>query len=616
MALYVDKASFECVTTRDELSQWITACTKAGEFAFDTETTGLDVFKDELVGISLAVQIGDKIEACYIPVAHKSKERQLARHVVVTALRPLLESKKIKKVFQNAAYDLAIMRRYDVRIENIDDTMLMSYCLSMASDMRGHGMDHLAMKYLKHRTIQFDDVVVKELGMETFADVSLPVATAYAAEDSAVTLLLARVLKAYLAKAKIWGVYTEIDAPLVPVLDRMFEHGANVNVHQLRKLATKWKQRLAQIEDDIYELAGEKFELNSPKQLGNILYDKLGLECFVFTDSGARGTGKEALELLDHQIVEAILEYRGLTKLVTTYCEGLETKIEPATGKVHTSFTITITKTGRLSSRNPNLQNIPTRTKEGKEIREAFIAGTDRLLAICDYSQIEYRIAAHVSGDPTMLKAYADGIDFHDLTAADIAGQPIDWVSTDEGKPVRRIAKTVNFLTLYGGGPGALAYQAKIELDAAYEFMDRHRKTFDRFYEWKEELWEAARRDGYVWTPFGRRIPLPGIRSKDRGVRGHSERLAVSGAIQGGAGDLIRVAMTAVDKALASKPLWGARQFITCHDELVVDVKSKYAEQCGALVKSTMETCSTNLVAWRVPIEAGCDIGKSWADKG
>ncbi len=617
MKIWFDKERFECVTTTIQLDAWDAKLSAARTICADSETTGLDTMSVALVGVSLAVQNDDtgEIEACYIPVGHTELAcqgtEQLPIQYVLAMLKKHFEDAKKPKVFHNAAYDLVIFERYGLRVQNVHDSMYAAYTLEGRVDIGGLGMDHLAQKYMKYQTIKFSDVVLPKLGHQTFADVQLKHATVYAAEDTAVTLAIMRIFQKMLKSSDLWEVYTEIDRPLIPVMHSMKMAGARVDVDHIKKLNKVWSKRLEEIQRDIYKLSGQKFSLGSAQQMAKVLYDDLKLECLVYTESGAQSTGKEALEALDHPVVEAILEYRKLSKLISTYCTGLETKTDPKTGLVHTEFTTTVTKTGRFSSRNPNLQNIPVRTAEGKEIRKAFVAAKGEKLVICDYSQIELRIAAHVSGDPVLVRAYLENKDLHQLTASTVSGLPFDKV----GKPERDVAKTANFLTLYGGGPGALAYQAKIELDAAYNFMFEHQKAHERFYDWKEELWEEARRDRFVVTPFGRRIWVPEITSKDRAKRGASERLAVSGVIQGGAGDLIRLAMARVHRDLDEKPKWRAKLFITCHDELLVRCKADYAEPCAALVQAGMETCWHGRVEFKVPITASADIGDSWADK-
>lgn len=613
MALTFDPKTFETVTTKAQLAKWLKLCREAKSVCFDTETTGLDVFTVELVGMSLAIEANDRIEACYIPVGHTKEAcggtKQLPLKYVVNALKSILEDPTKPKVFQNGLYDLAIMTRYGVDIQNIHDSMFMSYTLTMMSDMGGHGMDYLALKYLKHRTVKFQDVVVERLGRKTFADVPLPLATYYAAEDGAVTLMLAKVLQRYLVQAGLWEVYNEIDRPLIPVLHDMQMYGVKVDVPKLAGLKGEWTEILDEAKRDMCAHAGdENFNPGSPKQLAELLYDRLKLPCWATTKSGSRSTAKGVLEIMEgeHPAIDAILDYREIAKLIGTYCDKLPEHVKAHTGRVHAGTRCTVTRTGRLSM-TEGLHQIPTRARKGKpirgrQIREAFLAEVGRKLVCCDYSQIEVRVLAQVSGDPTLIKAFEDGEDIHEAVAkrAFKVAKPSD----DQ----RSAAKTITFGLIYGMSAPSLARRLGVTLHEAEDFIDAYFEAMPTVQDWIESVHREARKNGYVETIFGRRIRIPNCNSKDDRLRARAMRQAVNYVIQGSAADLMRLALSEAKKRLSNI----GRVLLSVHDEIIVECAAEHVELACERLSSAMRECSVGRIDWRVPIVADAEHGDNW----
>ena len=610
MNFHFDPAKFECIQTKAGLAKWIKLCTEAKSFAYDTETTGLDTFAVDLVGHALAVE--DKsgtgeVYACYIPTAHR-KGRQLDNADVLNALAPLLSSTK-PKVLSNALYDMLVLRqpRYDVQLRNPHDIVLQSYVL-YGSTVMSHGMDASSERLLGYKPIKFRDVVIEALGRHDFRDVPLDEATAYSAEDTAVTLVLAKVLQKLLIDEGLSDVY-QMDRRLLPALCDMKLAGIKIDVAKLQQLDALWEKDCKRIETEAHRIAGEKFSLRSPDQMADVLYTKRGLRVPGYTKGGKRSADKFALEELSgDELVDTLVAYRAKATLRSNFTTTLPGKAR--NNRVHPEHKITRTSTGRLACAQPNTQQIPTRTEDGARLRECFIASPGMLLVGCDYSQIELRVCAHVTQDPVLLRAYRDGVDIHSLTASTIAHVPVDQVAKED----RNKAKTGNFLTLFGGGAGAFAKQTKVSKAEAYAFIEDHRTALSRLYEWKEEVWEQARRDLYVDTIFGRRVHVPDINSRDGEKSGHDERLAVSGKIQGSAADLMRLAIVAVHDALREQFRGRARLLLSVHDELLCEAEKGIAEKVKEVVKHTMETCADHLVDWSIPIIAEAEVGETWRE--
>lgn len=621
MPLHFHTDKFECVTTEAQLNRWLKLCREAKSVCFDTETTGLDVFTVDLVGCSLAVEIeNQEIIACYIPLAHDTKAKQLPLKKVVKALKPILEDPDKPIIFQNALYDMAIMSRYGVNITNIHDSMLMSYSLTAMADAGGHGMDYLALKYLKYRTVKFGDVVVEALGMKTFAEVDLPKATYYAAEDGAVTLMLAKVLQAYLVKRDLWRVYDEIDRPLLPVLHDMQMRGVKVDVPKLTNLKTDWTKLLLESRAEMWKLAGYEFNPSSPTQLAQLMYDELKLPCWATTKSGARSTAKAVLEAMEgeHPVIDAILDYREISKLIGTYCDKLPGVVNPKTGRVHASTRVTVTRTGRLSM-TEGLHQIPTRARKGKplrgrQIREAFLAEKGLKLVCADYSQIEVRVLAHVSQDPTLLQAFRDGIDAHEATAKAAFG--VEKPTKDQ----RSAAKTITFGLIYGMGAASLARRLGISLHEAEDFIDQYFDAMPTVREWIDSVHSFARQHGYVETLFGRRIHIPHCNSRDSGMQKRAMRQAVNYIIQGSAADLMRLALSTARNRLHNMALHNmalhnmATVLLSVHDEIIVECSDDVVAAVVETLSEAMQTCSAEWVEWSVPIVAEASAGQTWRE--
>lgn len=607
---------YELVTSVSALNQWERRLDKAKSFCLDSETTGLDAMSVDLVGVALSVEEGTKIVSAYIPVGHHEHlGRQLDTDHVLTKLGPHLKGKK-PKLFHNAAYDMLVFgqERYGIEFSNVHDSMYMAYAL-YGDQLPSQGMDYLADRFLDFKTIKFGDVVTNRPGRTDFRDVPLDEATEYAAEDTAVTLALGKLFQQALKDQGLWEVYTR-DRQLLHVQYDMKRTGVKVDAKKLAAAGREWTPRLNAMVEKAQHLAVEAgydryFNPGSPVQVKDVLKLR-GLELPVDRKTGKESTDKYALEQLAGQdaLVDLLVEYRKLSKLKSAFVDALPKKIREDTGRVHPDHKMTRTVTGRLACADPNTQQIPTRTKEGKQIKDAFVEEIGFKLWCLDYSQIELRVAAHVSGDPVLMKAYHDDLDIHALTAATINGLPIEKVHDDQ----RSVAKTANFLVLYGGRERRLAQQAKIGIDEAYEFMMEHERSLARFYEWKDEAVDQARIDGCVRTIFGRRVPLPHINSKNSELRSHAERLAISGIIQGSAADLIRFGMVKTHALLKTRPEWKATLLLQVHDELVGRAKTEFVDECATAVQKVMITAADDLVTWRVPIKSSKKTGFSWLE--
>ncbi|MGC0223940.1 DNA polymerase I [Pseudooceanicola nitratireducens] len=610
----IDPESYETVTTADQLATWIDRIRERGYVAVDTETTGLDEMKADLVGICLATDPG---QACYIPLNHLASEGeglfatedrapgQMAEKIALDMLKPVLEDDAILKIGQNMKYDAKILKRYGISVAPYDDTMLISYALN--AGLHGHGMDALSEQYLGHTPIPIKDLLGSGKSMITFDKVPVDQATRYAAEDADITLRLWQVLKPQLHTKKVTTVYETLERPLSPVLAQMEMHGIQVDRDTLSRMSNAFAQKMAALEAEIHELAGESFNVGSPKQLGEILFDKMGLEGGKKGKTGAYATGADILEDLatEHDLPARVLDWRQLSKLKSTYTDALQDHINPETGRVHTSYVQTGANTGRLASTDPNLQNIPVRSEEGRRIREAFVAPQGRKLLSLDYSQIELRILAHIADIPALKQAFEDGQDIHAATASEMFGVPLDEMTPD----VRRQAKAINFGVIYGISGFGLARNLRIPRAEAQGFIDRYFERFPGIRDYMEATTDFAKTHGYVQTLFGRRIHTPEIAAK--GPRaGFAKRAAINAPIQGTAADIIRRAMVRMPSAIADLP---AKMLLQVHDELVFEVDETAVDTVTEAARKVMESAAAPAVRIDVPLVVDAGQGDNWA---
>lgn len=598
------KGSYDCIQTREQLDAWIAKLESAHEFAFDTETDALDAMQANLVGLSFCTEPGS---GCYIPVGHTypGAPLQLDLRETLDALRPLLESPQHRKLGQHGKYDIHVLRRHGVNVDGYaDDTMLESFIWN--SSATRHDMDSLAKRYLGYDTIKFEDVAGKGAKQIPFSEVAIDDATGYAAEDADITLRLHRVLSAKLATIPaLEQVYREIEIPLVPVLARMEANGILIDADELRRQSADLSRRMLAAQQKATELAGRTFNLDSPKQLQALLFDELKLPALVKTPTGQPSTNEEALEAIadQHELPRIILEYRGLAKLRSTYTDKLPEMINPATGRVHTSYHQAGAATGRLSSTDPNLQNIPIRTDDGRRIRKAFIAPKGCKLVACDYSQIELRIMAHLSEDAGLLRAFAAGADIHRATAAEVFGKPLEDVSGNE----RRAAKAINFGLMYGMSAFGLAKQLDIGRGEAQDYIALYFNRYPGVREFMERTRKDAHERGFVETVFGRRLYLDNINARNQGLRAGAERAAINAPMQGTAADIIKRAMIDIDRWIAAHAD-RARMLLQVHDELVFECDEDFVD---TLVQEATARMSAS-AELRVPLVIDSGVGDNW----
>ncbi len=609
-----DHDAYEAVTDRAALDRWVAAIRERGHVAVDTETTGLDEMQADLVGISLAVEPG---RACYIPVGHRASAGadlfggadlapgQLPLDEVLEVLKPVLEDDSILKIGQNLKYDAKILSRYGIEVAPHDDTMLMSY--AMNSGLHNHGMDELAERYLGHIPIPIKELIGSGKAQVTFDRVPLDKAVRYAAEDADVTLRLWQTFRRRLHTVQVTTVYETLERPLVPVLKRMEMTGIRVDRDTLSRMSNAFAQKMAGLEAEIHELAGGPFNVNSPAQVGEILFERMGLPGGTRTKTGQWSTPADVLEDLatEHDLAGRVLDYRQLQKLKSTYTDALQTAINPDTGRVHTSYSISGAITGRLASTDPNLQNIPVRTEEGRRIREAFVAGPGKVLVSLDYSQIELRILAHIAGIEALKQAFRDGRDIHAATASEMFNVPLDQMTPD----IRRQAKAINFGVIYGISGFGLARNLRIPRDQAQGFIDRYFERFPGIRAYMDATIAFGRDNGFVQTLFGRRIHTPEINSKGPSA-GFARRAAINAPIQGSAADIIRRAMIRMDAAIAHLP---ARMLLSVHDELLFEVDTDAAPDLIPVAKAVMEGAAEPAVKLDVHLAVEAGQGASWA---
>ncbi|MDY4385391.1 DNA polymerase I [Pectobacterium aroidearum] len=594
------------VTILDEetLLDWVERLKQAEVFAFDTETDGLDTLTANLIGLSFAIKPG---EAAYLPLAHDYLDapEQLDRAKVLALFKPLLEDEKLLKIGQNLKFDKGVMQRYDIDLRGIAfDTMLESYVLDSVAGR--HDMDSLAERYLNHKTITFEEIAGKGKNQLTFNQIALEQAGPYAAEDADVTLHLHQKLWGKLQPhADLCQVFQTIDMPLVPVLSRIERTGVLIDPAILAEHSKELTTRLAELETQAYELAGEEFNLSSTKQLQGILYEKQKLPILKKTPKGAPSTNEEVLaELaLDYPLPKLILEYRGLAKLKSTYTDKLPLMINPATKRVHTSYHQAVTATGRLSSSDPNLQNIPVRNDEGRRIRQAFIAPKGYSIVAADYSQIELRIMAHLSGDKGLLNAFANGLDIHRATASEVFGTALDKVTSEQ----RRSAKAINFGLIYGMSAFGLSRQLNIPRSESQKYMNLYFERYPGVQDYMERTRQQAAEHGYVSTLDGRRLYLPDIHSRNAMARKGAERAAINAPMQGTAADIIKKAMIAIDDWL-QKDAPQVKMIMQVHDELVFEIHDSVIEESISKIKALMEGC----MELNVPLQVDIGTGMNW----
>ena len=595
---------YQCILSKDEFNHWLQQLQNCEAFAFDTETTSLNYMDAELVGLSFAIEAG---KAAYIPVAHDypAAPDQLERDWVLQQLKPLLEADTPKKIGQNLKYDKSVLARYDIHLHGIAwDTMLESYVID--STATRHDMDSLALKYLGHKTIAFEDIAGKGAKQLTFNQIDIEKASEYAAEDADITLRLHETLWPKLeSETTLRSVFETIEMPLLPVLSRIERTGALIDANMLRLQSQQLAKRMLELEQQAYEIAGQPFNLGSPKQLGEILFEKLGLPVIQKTPTGQPSTAEPVLaELaLDYPLPKVLMEYRGLSKLKSTYTDKLPELINPRTGRVHTSYQQAVAATGRLSSTDPNLQNIPVRTEEGRRIRQAFVAPKNHKLVAADYSQIELRIMAHLSGDESLLNAFRKGLDIHKATAAEVAGVGIEDVTAD----MRRNAKAVNFGLIYGMSAFGLAKQLGIGRKEAQAYIDRYFERYPGVHQYMENIRASAARQGYVETLFGRRLYLPEINSKNVPRRQAAERTAINAPMQGSAADIIKRAMITVDSWIQKEQL-NTRMIMQVHDELILEAPDQELDIVAKKLPELME----NAAMLTVPLLVEVGVGDNW----
>lgn len=597
------QAKYETVLDKKLFEQWIQRLKQVKQFAFDTETTSLDYMKARVVGVSFAIEVG---EAAYVPFAHDypGAPDQLSEQQVLTALKPLLEDENKHKIGQNLKYDAHVLANHGIKLQGIaQDSMLQSYVLDST---KRHNMDDMALRLLGRSTIHFEDIAGKGVKQLSFNEIALEEAGPYAAEDADITLQLHQALATALAKEPaLKSVYETIELPLLRILLAIESNGVMVDVAMLQQQSTQLAARMKEIEQQVYEVAGETFNLASPKQLGVILFEKLKIPAKKKTKTGQYSTAEDVLQELaeDYDLPKLILEHRSVSKLKSTYTDKLPLQVNAKTGRVHTSYNQTVAATGRLSSTDPNLQNIPIRSEEGRRIRQAFIAPKGYKLLAADYSQVELRIMAHLSEDENLLKAFANGVDVHQSTAAEVFGVALDAVQTEQ----RRAAKAINFGLIYGMSAFGLAKQLNIGRYEAQDYIDVYFARYPGVKAYMDKTRQQAHDNGYVETVFGRRLYLPEINSRNGQRRQYAERTAINAPMQGTAADIIKRAMIAVDAALSRSKI-DAKVVMQVHDELVVEVLEKDVAALTELLTIEMQQAAD----LKVPLLVDIGLGANW----
>ena len=608
----VDRAKYETVTDEAALDRWIAQATAQGHVAIDTETDGIDCIVARLAGISLATMPN---QACYIPVGHSGADLlsdapdQMSIDLVLGKLKPLLEDPAVLKIGHNLKYDWVMFDKLGINVAPVDDTMVMSFDLDAGRSF-GHGLDELAKLHFDHECIAYKQLCGSGSKQITFDKVPLGPATEYAGEDADIALRLWLRLRPRLAQEHVARVYDRVDKPLVPVLARMERRGIKVDRDYLARLSREFAEETARLEERIYEAACGPFTIGSPQQLGEVLYGRLGLKGGRKGKSGQYSTDVTELERLASEGVECatlVLEWRQLTKLKSTYTDALQAQINPETGRVHTSFSLTGAQTGRLSSNDPNLQNIPIRTEIGRKIRDAFVADPGHVLLSADYSQIELRLAAHMADVPQLKEAFRSGVDIHSLTAEELFGR-VD-------RDTRNQAKTINFAILYGSSAWGIAGRLGVPKDEGKAIIDRYYERFPGIRAFTHSTLALAREHGFTQTLFGRKTHFePNIRSPNPSIRGGAERAAINAPIQGTSADLIKRAMARMDDALAAAGLNGVKMLLQVHDELVFEVPEGQQEQSATVIKQVMASAAEPALTLDVPLDVEVGWGPNWGE--
>ncbi len=600
----VAPVDYTCINDIDTLQIWIDEATTVGKVVIDCETTSLNAMQAKLVGMALGIPKDSGYKAAYVPFAHDTERKQIPFDLARAVLQPLLQNPAVLKIGHNLKYDLLVLRQHGLEVNALDDTMLMSYVLN--GGKHGHSMDELALKYLDKTTISFADVAGKGKAQKTFDRIEISVATNYAAEDAEVTGLLSNLFKPQLSTAQVTSVYELTERPLVPVIVSMEEAGILIDKGSLQVLGQEFSIQMDNLAREIYQLAGEEFNIGSPAQLGEILFEKQKLPGGKKTKTGAYSTDVDVLEKLvaeGHDLPKKVLAWRGLAKLNSTYVEGLLNAINPTTGRVHTSYSMVGAATGRLSSSDPNLQNIPIKSEDGRKIRQAFIAKPGHKLISLDYSQIELRLLAHFADVPTLQEAFLSGVDIHSRTASDVFGVPIDAITSD----LRRRAKAVNFGIIYGISAFGLARQLSISNQEASQIINAYFAKYPGIEAYMRSYKQQARENGYVTTLIGRKVHTPGILDKNAMVRQFAERQAINAPLQGSNADIIKRAMIKIHQFLKATQ---TKLLLQVHDELIFEVP----EQELAEIPEKLKTMMQDITKLKVPLVIDIGIGNNWGE--
>jgi DNA polymerase-1 len=603
----INVKNYECIVDEKNLDKWIKILEEKAVIAVDTETSSLNPLEAELIGISFSYE---QNKACYIPVAHK--EKSLKKEIVLKKIKPLLEDPSIKKVGQNIKFDFIILKQNGIEINPIEDTMLISYTLDAGNNR--HNMDTLSELHLGHKTITFKELVGSGKNKLNFSDIEIDKATEYAAEDADITLRLYENLRERLDEEKLNKIYEYFEKPMVKLLAKLEFNGIKVDAKHLKKLSTEFERKLKKIEKDIFVIAGKEFNIGSPKQLGEIIYNELKIAKLKKTKKGSLATNANVLEDLaftGHKFPKLILEWRQVSKLKNTYSDALQDHINPMTKRVHTSFLLAATTTGRLASSDPNLQNIPIKSEDGREIRKAFTADKGNVLISADYNQIEMRILADMADVKELKKAFKNNEDIHSLTASQVFNIPIKKVNED----LRRKAKAINFGIIYGITQYGLAKQISVSHQEALDFINAYFKKFPEIKDYMNSTIKFCRTKGYVNNIFGRRIHLRGINDKNFSIRSFQERAAINAPIQGSAADIIRLAMIKLDQLIDTDKKFKTRMLLQIHDELIFECAQKDKEYVQEIIKSTMASVSSSdYHMFSIPLSVSINSGLNWGE--
>jgi len=604
----INVKGYESITNETTLDKWLKILNEQSVIAVDTETSSLNPLEANLVGISFSYAPN---KACYIPLAHKNI-KGLKKETVLKKIKPILEDSSIKKVGQNIKFDFLILSQNNIEITSLEDTMLISYTLDAGTNR--HNLDTLSEIHLNHKTISYKELVGTGKNKLSFSDITLDKATEYAAEDADVTLRLYNYLRARLDKEKLNKIYEDFEKPMVKLLSKLELNGIKVDDIYLKKLSKNFENKLKKIEKEIYSIANKEFNIASPKQLGEIIYNELKIAKLKKTKKGSLATSANILEdlaLAGHKFPHLVLEWRQISKLKNTYSDALQDHVSKKTKRVHTSFLLAATNTGRLASSNPNLQNIPIKSEEGKEIRKAFIADKKNVLISADYNQIEMRILADMADVKELKKAFKNNEDIHSLTASQVFNVPINKVNED----LRRKAKTINFGIIYGITQYGLAKQISVSNQEALDFINAYFKKFPQIKDYMNSTISACRKQGYVSNIFGRKIHLRGINDKNFSIRSFQERAAINAPIQGSAADIIRLAMIKINRLIEEDKKLKTKMLLQIHDELIFECLEKDEEYVKKTIKEAMVSISkSEYHMFSIPLEVNINSGNNWGE--